>query len=192
MIGSPLNKGTTLVELLLAIAVFAVVVVMIAGLVSRLVFIERRDTAEQALQADVRFALEIFSRETRLSFASTFALSDNTGQSLVMRNQNGHCVNYRLNQETGALERAEVEASGATCLGANFANTYAPLSNSRIRFAVLRFDLPDSVYNASDNRLDRQGFVTLIVKAHSTNDSVAPLELQTTVTSRQTKVYESQ
>lgn len=183
--------GYTLVELLVAIGIFSVVVVMVAGLISRVVFIERRNIAEQALEEDLRFALELFSRETRLAFASTFALADDTGRSLLMRNQNGACVNYRLGEEN-VFERAEADAQALDCAGADFGDRYSPLTSRRIRIEKLRFDLPDNVYNQGDNQLDRQGFVTIIVKARAVNTSTPAVELQTTVTSRQVKAYEIQ
>lgn len=186
-----LSKGYTLVELLVAMGVFSLVVVMMAGLVSRLVFIERRSIAEQALEEDVRFALEIFSREARLAFSSTFALADGTGASLLMRNQNGVCVNYRVN-DLGVFERAEAEAQGTDCRGADFDSRYTPLTSRRVRVENLRFDLPENIYNQNDNRLDRQGFITLMLRARGATAPTPPLELQTTITSRQIKVYEPQ
>lgn len=183
------SKGYTLIELLVAIGIFSVVVTIVAGLTTRLVFVERRDIGQQALEEDVRFALEVFSREARLAYASTYALNDDTGESVVMRNQNGNCVNYRLN-ENRALERSEVETAGVDCLGANFGSLYAPLTSSRMQFESLRFDVPSSVYNQADARLDRQGFITVTLKARAGNASVPPLELQTTVTSRQVQAYE--
>lgn len=198
MIGYPHNKalpaealregGYTLIELLVALGIFSIVVIMIAGLITRLIFIERRDIGEQALEEDVRFVLEVFSREARLAYASTFALTDSTGQSLVMRNQTGNCVNYRLSPE-GPFERAEVAAPGITCFSANFGNRYAPLSTSRVQFDLLRFDLPENVYNEADGRLDRQGFITLIIRARARHAATAALELQTTITSRQLEAY---
>lgn len=182
------SKGYTLIELLIALAVFTIIIVMIAGLISRLVLIERRNIAEQAMQEDIRFAFEIFSRETRLAFASTFALADSSGSSVVMRNQNGACVNYRL--RNGVFERAEVNAGGADCTGASFGDRYAPLTSNRIKIERLRFDLPDSVFNQRDNRLDRQGFITLMLQAKGASAPTPPLDLQTTVTSRQVNVYE--
>lgn len=187
----PNNKGYTLIELMVALGVFSVVVIMISGLITRLIFIERRDIGEQALQEDLRFALEVFSREARLAYASTFALADGTGKSVVMRNQNGNCVNYRLNDENGALERAEVSSGGVDCLGAGFSGRYAPLTSQRVQFDFLRFDIPDSIYNQGDARLDRQGFITIIMKARAKKTSTPPLELQTTITSRQVKSYTS-
>ncbi len=191
MTGSSKAKaGYTLIELLIALGVFSIVIVIMAGLVSRVVFIERRSIAEQALEEDLRFALEIFSREARLAFSSTFALADDTGQSLLMRNQNGVCVNYRVSP-AGVFERAEAEAQGTDCAGADFASRYSPLTSSRIRVEQLRFDMPENIYNQRDNRLDRQGFITLIVRARGASAPTPPLELQTTVTSRQVKVYEA-
>lgn len=189
--GPPVGQaGYTLIELLFALGIFSLIVIIIAGLISRFVFLERRAIAEQTLEEDIRFAVEILSREARLAFASTFALADESGQSLLMRNQNGLCVNYRL--QAGVFERAEAEAPGRDCFEASFAGRYSPLTSSRIKIERLRFDLPDNVFNESDNRLDRQGFITFMLKAEPVSVKTPPLELQTSVTSRQINVFESQ
>ena len=196
MIGIPRRKkenrqaGFTLMELLVAISVFSMVVVMVAGLITRLIFIERRDIGEQALEEDIRFFLEVFSREARLSYASDFALADTTGRSILMRNQNGNCVSYRLSDETGVIERAETTHIGSSCTEASFSGRFSTLTSARVHFDTLRFDIPDDVYNVGDNRLDRQGFITIIIKAHATNRVTPPLELQTTVASRQVRAYQ--
>ena len=188
MIGSPKSRGFTLLELIVAVGIFTLLLLIVAGFFSRFVFVQRRDAGAQIIEEDLRFAIETFNREARLSFGSTYALADGTGQSIVMRNQNNLCVNYRLNTSTRAFERAEVAAGGVGCLNAAFSG-YASLTGNRVIVESLRFDVPDSIFNVVDQKLDRQGFVTLIIAARAVNLSTTPLTLQSSVTSRQIKPY---
>lgn len=184
------QSGFTLLELLVALSILSMVLVIIASITTRFTFLQRRDIGEQAIQEDIRLALEVFSREARLSYASTFAIADSDGSTIVMRNQNGLCVAFRFNGDRQALERAEVAFGGTDCLSAPFENRYVTLTSERVVIDSARFDIPDSIYNIPDARLDRQGFVTLMVTAHPANAGGRPLQLQTTVTSRQTKPYQ--
>lgn len=195
MTGFPKEKGPacrqagfTLLELVVAIGIFTLLLLIIAGLLSRFVFTQRRDAGEQFVEEDLRFAMEAFNREARLAFGSTYSLTDGIGQSIVMRNQNNLCVNYRLNTETSVWERAEASTGGLDCLGANFI-AYAPLTGHRVIVESLRFDIPDSIYNVADQKLDRQGFITVIVTARAVSEATPPLSLQSSVASRQIKPY---
>lgn len=186
-----MNKGFTLLELLVALGVLSVVLIIVASFTTRFTFLQRRDIGEQTIQEDIRLALEVISREARLSYASTFAIASPDGTSVVMRNQNGLCVSYRHNADAHALERAEVAFGGTDCFGAPFDGRYASLTGGRVFVDSARFDIPEDVYNVADDRLDRQGFITLMLAAHPVNTGGVPLQLQTTVTSRQTKPYQS-
>lgn len=185
-----MSKGFTILELLVALSLLSIIVIIVASFTTRLTFLQRRDIGEQTIQEDIRLALEVFSREARLSYASTFAIGDGAGSQVVMRNQNGLCVSYALNPGTRAFERAEVVSAGTDCLTPSFDGRYVPLTGPHTQIDSLRFDIPDSIYNQADARLDRQGFVTLMLTAHPQNAGGTPLQLQTTVTSRQTQPYE--
>lgn len=183
------DKGFTLLELAVAIGVFALLIIIVSSLFTRLVFVQRRDTGQQTLQEDIRFVFESFNREARTGYASTFALSDTTGTSFVFRNQNGQCVNYRLNTTTARIERGEVTAAGTTCLGVNFTGGYAPLTSNRIDVQEVRFDIPDDVYDPANDTLTRQGFVTFMIQAKPENTPGAPINVQSSVSSRQVLPY---
>lgn len=184
------SKGFTLLELLFALGILSIVLIIVASFTTRLTLLQRRAIGEQTIQEDIRLALEVFSREARLSYASTFAIADDQGTSVVMRNQNGACVSFRYNADNHSLERAEVAFAGVECLSTPFEGRFTALTSQRIYVDSARFDIPDSIYNIADARLDRQGFVTLMLTAHPTNTATPPLQLQTTVTSRQMKPYE--
>lgn len=190
MTGFNKQAGFTLLELLVALTVLSIVLIIVASFTTRLTFLQRRDIGEQTIQEDVRLALEVFNREARLAYASTFAIANGQGTNIVMRNQNGACVSYALNADNHSLERAEAGFGGVECVSAPFQGRYASLTSQRVHIDSIRFDIPDSIYNVPDARLDRQGFITLMITAHPTNTGGVPLQLQTTVTSRQIKPYE--
>lgn len=185
------QTGVTLLELVVSVGIFALVLALISGLYSRFVFTQRRNIGEQTIQEDLRFALELFNREARTGYASSYSINDPEGRSLTFRNQNGLCVNVRLNPATQQLERAESAEAGTDCTGAVF-HSYAALTSHRIAIDSLRFDLPDNIYNAGDQRLDRQGFITLMISASAPGSSAQPLRLQSSVASRQVIPYKPQ
>ncbi len=178
--------GFTLIELITATGLFIIILLIVSSLFGRYMYTQRRDIAEQKLLEEVRLALELFNRETRTAYGSTYALADSSGQSLTYRNQNRVCVHYRL--LNSRLERAESDLAGTDCPTSNFASAaYSPLTSSDIAITDLRFDVTSSVPNGTG--LDRQGFVTLILSARVGDFAGTTLTTQSTVTSRQLAPY---
>jgi Tfp pilus assembly protein FimT len=178
------SRGSTLIELLVTISIFTVMIVMVLGIFSRFITTQRRDIAERTLQEDVRLALEVFLREARTAYASSFALAQDTsvarvGQMIVFRNQNGTCVAYKLSNES--WQRAEAETS-TLCEEVTY-RSFIPLTAAHTKVEDIRFILPQGI--TASNQLQRQGFITLIIRASTREATVPPLELETTVTSRQ-------
>jgi prepilin-type N-terminal cleavage/methylation domain-containing protein len=181
------QRGFTLVEIVLATGIFVVLIAVMIGIFSQFTSTQRRDIAEQKLLEEIRHALELFNREARTGYGSTYALTDGSGQSVAFRNQNGLCVNYRL--EGAQLMRAEREVSGQACDADDFAGvTYTPLTSADISIDQLRFDVTASTSEAE--QLDRQGFITLILRISSDNESVPATPVQSTVTSRQVAPFQ--
>lgn len=182
------NKGFTLIELIVSTGIFVMLLSVMIGIYSRFTSDQRRAIAEHKLLENAKFALDFFNREARTAYSSTFELTDGTGQSILFRNQGGLCVNYRL---TGSvLERAELEQPIGDCSISDFTiNAYASVTSSGMRVASLRFDPIRST--ASGATLDRQGFVTIMLEAESQDRSVAPVVVQSTVTSRQVQPYQN-
>lgn len=179
------KQGFTLLEVMVAVSIFSLVLVVMTSIYTRFVASQRRQIGEQTIQQDVRFALELFQHEARTAYASSFALTDRTGASVVFRNQNGTCVNYRL--EASALVRAEEELpASASCRRTN-RHTIAITTTGTIITAV-RFDPIPGIVD-SGGRLASQGFISLMLRAASTRAVTPALELQTTVTSRQVQPY---
>ncbi len=175
-------SGFTLVEIVVATGIFVVIVALMSGIFSRFTSTQRRDLAEQKLLEELRQTFELFNREARTAYGATFALTDGTGQSVVFRNQNGLCVNFQWRD--GALARAERPVSGDTCSQDDFTGAiYDTLNSSKIIVEALRFDVTASP--VADGALARQATITIMLRAAASNPTVAPLAVQSSVTSRQ-------
>lgn len=188
MIGNQPNsrdwrRGFTLLELLVAAGIFSLVVLIMSTVYTHFVGNQRRQINEQAVRQDLRFALELLQREARTGYASTYGLTDGTGQRIAWRNQNGRCVNYWL--EGGRLMRSQSAAAGACGVVSTGA---ASLTTARTMINYLRFDPVTAP--TEDGLLAGQGFITIIIQASSRQQPTSPIHLQTTVTSRQLQPYE--
>jgi len=174
------EKGATLIELLVTVSIFTILLIMVTGIFSRFVTTERRDISEKALQEDMRLAIELFVREARTGYGSTYALYPSAlGQMVVFRNQNNDCVAYSLRDQ--ALQRAEVHTSNR-CDSVLYTG-FSALTSTKTLVDQLHFLLPQGI--TSGGQLAQQGFITLSIQARSQTTSIPPLEIQTTVTSRQ-------
>jgi prepilin-type N-terminal cleavage/methylation domain-containing protein len=184
------QKGFTLIELLTAISVFSVLLLIIVGIFTRFVFVQRRDIGEQRIQEDLRFALELMNREIRTGYGTTY---ESAGKILYFRNQNRVCVAYRF-QQVGAvgserleLQRAENTAVPLTDRCAQNYTNYKALVSQETRFERAAF----SVHAAqeADGKLTSQGFVTLRIRAYAAQKPDQVVTIQNTVTSRQVKPF---
>ena len=180
-----LQRGATLIELLVTISIFTILLIMITGIFSRFVTMERRDISERALQEDIRLALEQFVREARTAYGSTYALfPSSAGEMVVFRNQNKTCVAYKLGD--GVFERAENFTSDP-CDTVSYTD-FVPLTSEKTIVENVHFFLPESI--VLNGELNRQGFITLSIRAKSANSSIPAFEIQTTITSRQIQFSE--
>jgi prepilin-type N-terminal cleavage/methylation domain-containing protein len=177
--------GYTLVELMVAIGIFSILFIVLMGFFGRFVFMQRRDIAEQRLLEELRFAMEIFNREARTAYGSTY-VPDNTGKGIVFVNQEGQCVHYRLEGTHGRLERAEWRGTTDICRPADD-QEYTSLTSSKITLRDLHFTV--TFAEQDEGMLTNQGFVTLTLEAEADNPTVMPLHVQSTITSRQTRPF---
>lgn len=184
-----MKNGFTLIELVVSIGILSLIMLLATAIFSRNLEVQRRDIAQQALQEDVRFALELFSREARTGYGSTYELADGSGSSLVFRNQAGTCVLYAINRSTKQLERSETKNLGTTCTASDFTGEKAvSIHSPDTLFEVLKFEPQKSEPN-SEGLPKNQGFITIRAQAASKKLPGVRLELQTSVTSRQTNIF---
>ena len=177
-------RGFTLIELVVAIGIFTTAVTLASGVFGHFVGTQRRDIAEQKLLEDVRFAMEIMERELRTGYGDTYAINA-SGSSLEFRNQERDCVRFEL--DDGAITRAQ--GSGGAC---NFtASSGERITSKDVVIDDLRFDPIGSGVVVEDDKLIRQGFVTIILNAKSSkNNSLPSFPIQSTVASKQQLLFE--
>lgn len=176
-----LSKGFTLIELTIAMGILVILLSLSVTVLTRFIGNERREIAERSLQEDIRFALELFMREARTSYASTYT-TFNGGQSIFFVNQKGECVAYQLNNL--GLERG---TSAGACSGSPTFSNWEKITSNTTEVVSLMFQVPIGVTN--NNVIQRQGFVTIVLGAKSKTSVIPTLKLETTITSRQVKAY---
>lgn len=186
------NKGFTLLEVVVSIGIFSMVVILAVGALSRSSFQQRIQIGEQAVQEDLRIALEVFSREARLAYGNTFFSDDVSGDPyIILANQYNYCVMYRLDKDEEVLYRNQGEkAPGTDCAGVSFdpANDQ-PLTNAGVTHVTdMDFRVrPAAWVGVPGTRKDltSQGYITLVLSAESPRGTGRPFRVQTTIASHQ-------
>ena len=89
------NKGFTLLELLVALAIFIIVSIIAASIFIVAVKNQRQAFLVQNIQDNARFIIERFSKEARMG-AFQVRDDDNRDFSLYFENQAGDNVRYRF------------------------------------------------------------------------------------------------
>ena len=180
------QKGFTLIEIVVSAGIFGVIMLIVVGMFSRFTLVQRYSIAQQGLSEDIRFAMELISREVRTGYGSTFEVLP-TGDGVSFRNQNGACVGYKLIDEK--IERAEVAGLGDDCSLRDGA--WTAITSEKTQIQGIRWDVTPARVN-QDGLPENQGFITISLKAQSTAQLGATLNLQTTITSRQVAIYSSE
>lgn len=187
------SRGFTLIELMIAIAIFCIFMIIMAGVFARFVQTERHGISQSSLILDVQSAMDSFIKEARTGYGSTYAVASD-GKSIAFRNQEGVCVGYRINPTTETFERSEHSGnlSGNCNVDDGSSGVFAPLTGEDTKIIEARFyPLPGS-YDPATFTLKNQGVVTLALKAKSTKEKALTSEMsvQNTVTSRQVRAYD--
>jgi type II secretory pathway pseudopilin PulG len=118
------QKGTTLLELVVAVAIFIVVMTAAMNIFSMIVEGQRSALAAQTIQDNMRFAMEVMSKELRMAKNVSEDSSCNgangwgaginatnrvyninvQGDRLYFKNKNDECVTYWLDVPSGQLQ----------------------------------------------------------------------------------------
>lgn len=184
-----IKTGFTLVEIIVATGIFAMLLTIFVGIFGRFVAVQERGTHTQIVLEQLRLALEVMNRELRTGFGATYTLADGQGKGVLLRNQDGLCVAYRWIE--GRLERSEAQVAGTSCSPSNFSGAkYASLTGNDVVITNVRFDVTPS--QVESGVLKNQGTVTTILQAQSALGDTLPVRLQSTVTSRQVIPYVQQ
>lgn len=178
------QHGFTLIELMVAISIFSVMLLILTGIFTRFISIQRHDVGEFRLQEDLRLAFELFNREARLSYGNTFASQNNT---VVFRNQTGACVTYRFNDEK--FQRAEdSEVAGVACPIIFNDQLFEDLHSDQTVFRQMEFSVVPARLRDDGTTLESQGLVTISARVRSRGDQ-KEVPIQNSVSSRQVIPY---
>lgn len=188
-------NGFTLFEVIVAVAIFSVVMLMAVSIFSRFTQLQRQDIGQQQLQEDMRLALDIMNREIQTAYGNT--LETNSGNTkLWFRNERKVCVRYDL--EDGGerrLRRAQYydgSDSSSSCASyeGQLDGAAQPVSDSSTVFDSIKFYPVSSVFNPSGGDsgrqlLSKQGVVTYTVEAHSNGHTGSSVAFQSSTATRQ-------
>lgn len=180
------TRGFTLIELVVAIGIFAVMLLVIVGVFSRFMTIQRRDIGEQHLQEDLRLALELFNKEARTGYGNTYP--EGLHNEIVFRNQNNVCVKYRL--KDGRIKRSAIDlttspqGSGGCDPSWGYGDEMA-ITGPETVVNSLGFYAVAAQVDPATGRLISQGVVEIVIKAHPKQKEDSIINFQSAVSSRQ-------
>lgn len=173
------NRGVSLLELVVATAIFSVLILSSTGIFKIVIDGQRNALSAQNVQENVRYAMEKMSKEIRMAQASNteclpeavnkvFNAVDN-GAELYFKNEDGQCINYYL--ENGRLK---IMVNGAI---ADFV-TPAKIEISNLKFSVI--DDPIGAFHSV------QPSVTMVMDIKALGQAMheQKLKMQTTISSR--------
>jgi len=188
----PTQSGFTLIETIVSIGILTVLLTVVAAAYGRFAGLQREGIGQQEMQEDVRLFLQLFNREARTAFGTTYQATTNP-PGVVFRNQEGRCVLYAFSAVDGTITRAEATpALDHPCADPAI---YAAPRRLTDRDNTVVADLTFEAVSAApawpaSGPLTQQGFITVYLGTHSAADPSNVLQLQSTVTSRQFTPYQ--
>ncbi len=184
------QKGVTLIELLVATSVLALIVIALATTGVSIMQTQNRANALQGLQDDLRFSLEVAGKEIRLSQVSKDAQDTNcvpegdsfvyTNSSLRFINDRDECVRYQYDATNQTLCR-DVDSNLDD--GVSFPASCTSIISNKTKITDLRFTV------TGQDQAGQQPRITVTLNSQSSVRSDITLSLQTTVTQRELDVF---
>lgn len=162
------NKGYTLIEMLVAMALFSILIVMVMNTFMRGFYFQKRIVEMQALQREEAYLTETMSREIRM--ATDINISQqalNGANTLVFTNNEGNATTYCLATSSGACSST----------GQYFAINGKVVNSTEINVKGLKF-------YTSQNFAAKQPIVTIVLLLQSKKETGVETRLQTSVAMR--------
>jgi len=179
------QSGFTLVEMLVAIAIFVTSLTAVSAIFMYSNKSQRATEVISEVQSDARFALEVMAQQIRKSsidYASSQyggIIDSNPEEVLVLRDSNNNQVWFRRSASSG---RGIIEMS-------ENGTAWVDLTPPDIKIDLLKFYISPSEDPFSSNpNSNKQPLVTIVMASSSTDyagENIVPAFLQTTVSSRQ-------
>lgn len=160
------QSGFTIVEVLVTALVFSMIGISISTIFVQVVNLQRRALATQKIQDNSLFALEVMSRDIRVSRIANQESANCSLTTLTMTHPIKGVVIYRLNN--GSIEKSE---NGGV---------YVAMSTPSVSFSRMNFCVQGSL--ANDNKPPRVAILTTV--ENRTGREIVQISLQTSVSSR--------
>lgn len=162
------NKGYTLIEMLVAMAIFSILIVTVMNTLMRGFFYQKRLVEMQSVQREEAYLMETISREIRMATGIPVSQQSLNGVStLNFTNNEGHATTYCLANASGACDVA----------GKNFAINGTVVDSTDVDVVGLKFF-------TSQDFANKQPIVTILLQLRSKKDSGVETRLQTSVAMR--------
>lgn len=183
-----LARGYTLVEVIVAVGLFALLVTGLANIFGTVVRGQKSSLGQTTLIGDVQRFFEVLEREVRTAYGSEFRCASGDpiisdvrceGSTLVLTNQHSEAIEYALTG-TGAIQR-----DGGS--GGSMVLTSPAVEVTNLTFSVIQSGLGSAATGTEPALLGgRQGQVTVRLRVcpRGVNDKRC-FAAQTTLTSRQ-------
>lgn len=157
------NKGFTLIELMVAMAIFVIVISVVLSLFTMGIRSQRKIIALQNVQDNARYLLGFIAKEVRMS-----EINSVSSAGLNITRPDGESVSYFFNNSQGKIERTDSSTSG-------------PINSGQV-------SVTGSFYGLGIGRGDgQQARVTIVMKVETSGAKVeqkAEINIQTTLNPR--------
>jgi prepilin-type N-terminal cleavage/methylation domain-containing protein len=159
-----MNKGFTIIEMVVAVGVFAVVMTVSLAAFLNVSDIQKRAEALRVINDNLNFSLETMMREIR---AGSDYRVENGGASLTIEGVSGGDITYRLPLDRGRIEKS-----------VDGGNTFIFLTAPEVNITKLLF------IREPQTGPQYQPRITIIINGSAGEKKVINLNLQTTISQR--------
>ena len=165
----PVQRGYTLLELIVSLGLFSIVMLVVMGAYVALISLDRQSRAQNQLAASLSFAVESMARNLRTgtqydcnSGGSPFNCTGNPGAEKISFLDSQNQVITYIKKNDGSIGQC---IGSGSCLDANAVS----LTDRRITISSLQFFVRGVGTTGTD--AERQPNVTLVIKGTMTTDA---------------------
>ena len=178
------KQGTTLLEMVVAVGLFTVIILLVAGIFQMVVNGQRSALASQNIQENIRYIFEIMSKEIRTAGISNGLCKTlispepiplykvyntaSAGAALYFKNKHADCAAYYLENNRLKIIRGEM---------ANF------VTPSAVKINNIKFSVTDDLIGGSHN-LQPQVNIILDAEVVGKDMHKQAIKIQTSISSR--------
>lgn len=173
------KNGFSLIEMIIAMGIFAVVISVVAMVFSNSSSYQKRILAGQEVENNARYIAEFISRELRTAreINSSQASASLSDFDFIFKNYRGESITYCLADASGACDAAGEFI--ARINGTNPPPTAQIINTSTVRIENLKF-----VTNEFSALPPQQKIITIFFTVKSLDNPNIKLDMQTSITAR--------